>query len=101
MRLFERLRESLWSLRDRDQVHVIRHEAVAQQAESIKLRIFPQQLKVSDAVRIAGQNHLSRIPALRNMMRNADDHDTRQPSHKKKLTGMTRSAHGDGLALPL
>jgi hypothetical protein len=101
MRLFERLRESLCSLRNRDQVHVIRHEAIAQQGESIKLRILPQQLKVSDAIRIAGENHLSRIPPLRNMMGNVDDHDTRQPSHRKKLTGMTQSAHSDSLELPL
>jgi len=101
MSLFERLRESLWSLRDRDQMHVIRHEAVAQQGKSVKLRIFPQQLKVSDAIRVAGQNHLSRIPPLSNMMRNVDDHHPRQSSHRKKLTGMVGSGHGDGSELPL
>jgi hypothetical protein len=101
MSLFERLRQSLWSLRNRDQVHVIRHQAVAQQRQSVELRILPQQLKVSNAIRIAGQNHLSRIPPLRNMMGNVDDHDTRQPSHRKKLTGMNRSVQRYGLGSPL
>jgi hypothetical protein len=101
MCLFERLRESLWSLRNCDQVYVIRHEAVAQQRKSVKLRILSQQLKVGDAVRIAGENYLSRISPLRNMMRNVDDHDTRQSSHRKKITGMTRSADNDGLGLPV
>ncbi len=64
-------------LRNRDQVHVIRHQAVPQHGESVKLRIVPKQLKVSDAVRIAGQDYLSRIPALSNMVGNVDDHNTR------------------------
>jgi hypothetical protein len=44
---------------------------------------------------------LSGISPLRNMMRNADDHDTRQSSHRKKITEMTRSADNDGVGLPL
>jgi hypothetical protein len=44
---------------------------------------------------------LSGIPPLSNMMGNADDYDTRQPSHRKKLTGMTQSAHSNGLVLAL
>jgi len=39
MCLFERLRQRLWSLRHRDRVRVIRHEAVAQPGESEKLRM--------------------------------------------------------------
>ncbi len=101
MRLFERLRERLRGSGNRDQVHVIRHEAVAQQGESVTLRILPQQLKVSDAVRIAGENDLSGIPPLRNMMRNVDDHDTRQPSHSMKIAEITWPADNDGVVLPL
>ena len=77
MSLFERLPESLGGLRNCDQVHVIRHQAVAQQGESVKLRVLPQQLKISDVLGIAGQNHLSRIPPLSNMVGHVDDHDTR------------------------
>ena len=99
MSLFEGLRDSLWSLRNHDQMDVIRHETVAQHEESVKLRILPQQLQVSDAVCIARQNDLSRIPSLRNMMGNVDDHDTRQSSHTMKLAEIPCSADNDGAAL--
>ena len=88
-------------MRNGDQVHMIRHKAVTQQGESVKLRVRPQQFKISDALRIAGKNYLSRVPPLSNMVGNVDDHDTRQPSHRKNLTGMTQSAHGNGLDLPI
>src|ERR1700722_6326823 len=99
MGLFERLREGLWGLRNRDQVHVIRHEAVAQQRESGKLRILAQQLEVSKTLGIAGKNHLSRVPSLRNMMGNVGDPYPRQPSDLEKLTGMTHSANSNNLEL--
>jgi hypothetical protein len=44
---------------------------------------------------------LSRIPPLSNMVGHVDDHDTRQPGHRKKLTGMTQSAHSNGSGLAL
>ncbi len=50
----------------------------------VNLGILPQRLKMSDEIRIARENDLSRIPPLRNMMGNVDDHDARQPSHSKK-----------------
>jgi hypothetical protein len=78
---------------------VIRHEAVAQQRESVKLRILAQQLEVSKTLGIAGKNHLSRVPPLRNMMGNVGDHYPRQPSHLEKLTGMTHSANSNNLEL--
>jgi hypothetical protein len=82
--VFEGLRKSLRSMWNRDPMHMIRHEAIAQQRQSVKLRVLAQQLKVSDALGIAGQNHLSRIAPLSNMVRNVDDHHTRQPSPRKK-----------------
>ena len=77
---------------------MIRHEAVAQQAEIVKLRILSQQLKVGDAIGIAGENDLSRIATLRNMVSNAGDHDTRESSHSKKLTEMIGRRMMDGLS---
>jgi hypothetical protein len=52
----------------------------------MQVGVLPQQLKISDAIRIAGENYLSRIPPLRNMMGNVCDNDTRQPSHTKNIT---------------
>src|ERR1700730_12937442 len=73
-------------------VHVIRHEAVPEDGEPIKLRILPQQLNISEAIHIARENDLSRIPPLRNMMGNVDDHNARQPSHGMKITEIIQSA---------
>ena len=45
-----------------------------------------------------GENPLSRIPTLGNMMANVDGHDRRQPSLRKKITGMP--ARRDDLGWP-
>ena len=82
MRLFQRLRQRLGGLRYSDQVHMIRHQAVPQQGETVKLGIVLQQLKVSDAIGIAGEDNLPRVSPLRNMMSNVGDYDTRQSSHR-------------------
>ena len=65
---------------------MFRHQTVSEQGQTIKLGVLPQQLKIGDAICIAGEDDLSGIAALRNMMGNVDDHDAGQPSHKKNLT---------------
>ena len=65
---------------------MIRHEAVPQQRKTVKLRVLLQQVEIGDAIRIAREDDLSRIAALRNVVRNIGDHDTRQSSHSKNLT---------------
>ena len=80
MRLFQRLRERLGGLWYRDHVHDST-SGIAQQ-ESVKLGILLQQLKVSDAIGIAGEDNLPRVSPLRNMMSNVGDYDTRQSSHR-------------------
>jgi hypothetical protein len=51
-----------------DQVHVIRHQAVAQQGKSVEFGTLPQQLEIGDPVCIVSQNHLPGVAALGNMM---------------------------------
>ena len=72
-------------------MHMIRHQAVPQQRDTVKVRILSQELKISDAIGVAGENDLSRIPPLRNVMGNVDDHNARQPSHGKTITEVIRS----------
>jgi len=48
------------------------------------LGIFSEQLEISDAIRLAGENDLSRIPPLGNMMGDVEHHDAGQSSHSKK-----------------
>ena len=52
----------------------------------MELGIFSQQVGVSAAVRIIGENDLSGVATLRNMMGNVDDHDARQAGHWKKIS---------------
>jgi hypothetical protein len=85
VRLLERLRERPKGVRNSNQMHMIRHQAVSQQGKAIKLGVLAQQLKIGDAIVVAGEDDLSGIAALRNMMGNIDDHDAGQPSHRKKL----------------
>jgi hypothetical protein len=54
----------------------------------VELGIFSQQVEISDAVGIVGQNDLSGIATLRNMMWNVDYDDARQPGHGKKISEM-------------
>ena len=81
MSLFERLREGHWTVRYGDEVYVIRHKAVAQQRNTVKLRILAEQLQIGNAVALVGENYLASISALRNMMRNVDDHHAGKTSH--------------------
>ncbi len=85
--VFESLRHRVVRVRDHDQMHMIGHEAVAQQRETVEFGILAQQFEIRDAVSVVGQNHLPRIATLRNMMGTVDDNDARQSSHPKKISG--------------
>jgi hypothetical protein len=69
-------------------MYVVRHEAPTQQRKTVELGIFSQQVEVSDAVGIIGQNDLSGVATLRNMMGNVHDDDARQAGHWKKISEM-------------
>lgn len=76
MRLSQRVRECLRSMRNYNEMDMIRHKAVPQQRHGVKLRVLAQQLQVGGAIGVAGENDLSRISALRHMMQNVRDHHT-------------------------
>jgi hypothetical protein len=61
--------ERLRTVRNHDQVHVIRHQTVAQQRKPVKIRILSQEREISGAFLVTVENHLSRIAPLRNMVR--------------------------------
>ena len=84
--VFERLRERPRVQRNSDQVHVIRHQAVTQQRETVQLRVLPQQLQIGEAIGIAGENDLSGIATLRNMMGNIHRDHARKSSHNEKIS---------------
>jgi hypothetical protein len=47
----------------------------------VKFGILSQQCQVSAAIRVAGQNHLSSVTPLRNMMRDVDHYNAWQAGH--------------------
>jgi hypothetical protein len=49
-------------------MHVIGHEAVAEERDVVKFRILTQQLEIGGAVGVVGEDELSSIAALGNMM---------------------------------
>ena len=73
---------------------MIRHQAVSEEREAIKRGILPQQSQVSQAIGVAGENDLSGIASLRNMMGNIHHDNARESSHKKKVSEMECVAAG-------
>jgi hypothetical protein len=88
--------------RHSDQVHVVGHEAVAQQRETVEVRILPQQLQIDKPVGIMNKNGLAGLAALGNMVGEIDDHEAGEPWGKRtrkleawgKLTLLGRSEPG-------
>ena len=72
-------------------MHVVRHEAIAQQRKTVEFGILPEQVNVNDAVGGVGQNYLAGVATLGNMMGNVDDHYARQPRHCMKVSEVIRS----------
>ncbi len=75
MRLFERLPKRIWPVRHRDQVHMVRHQAVAQHPKAMQLRVLAQQSQIYGAISIVGENDLSGVSSLRHVVRDIDDYD--------------------------
>ena len=56
---------------------MIRHETVAEKRDLVKFAILSKQLEISGAVGVVGEDELSGIAALSNMMREIGDGDPR------------------------
>ena len=81
MGLFERLRKRSRAIRNHDQVHMIRHQTIAQHRELVQIGMLTQQLEIDRAIRVVGKNDLAGVAALRNMMGNANRYHPRKSSH--------------------
>ena len=68
-------------------MHVIGHETVAEEREIIEFRILTQQLEISGAVGVVGEDELSGIAALGNMMGKIGNGNPRQTCHEWNLSG--------------
>lgn len=57
----------------------------------------PEFFQVGDSIRVAGENDLSRIATLRNMMRNIQNDHARQSGHEVKIAERVQSAASECL----
>jgi hypothetical protein len=62
--MFERLRQSLPRAGNRDEMHVIGHQAIAEQGKAMQLGIAPEQVEIDKPVGIAGKDDLPGVAAL-------------------------------------
>jgi hypothetical protein len=68
MSVLQSERKRLGPPRDDDQMHVVGHEAIADQRESLDLAVGPEQVEVNQAVGIGFEDELTRVATLRDMM---------------------------------
>ncbi len=58
------------------QVDVVRNQAIANQRQEMKVHGLPQQIQINRPLGIAGQNELTRVATLRDMVGNINCNDT-------------------------
>jgi hypothetical protein len=66
-------------------MHMIRHQAVPQQAQFMKLNVLPQELQVNQALAIRRKDELPRVAPLRHVVPNINCNDTGQTRHLNKI----------------
>ena len=62
------------------------HPPITQHREAVEFAVPPQQFQVDDPVAVAAEDHLPRVPTLRNMMRDVACDYTRQSGHEGRVT---------------
>ena len=62
-------------------MQVIRHQAIADQPDSMKFDVLAQKIEIHQAVGIAIQDKSPRIPTLGNVVRNIHGDDSSQTCH--------------------
>ena len=73
--------QGLGPVRDRDQVHMVRHETEAEHGQAVELTIGFQKLEVDEAVGVGVEDAVPGVAALRDMVRQAGGDDASQTSH--------------------
>jgi hypothetical protein len=63
-------------------MNMIRHEAVAEQGETMEPAIMLKQLQINEAAGVGFQDELARVPALSDVMRRINCDNAGQTSHR-------------------
>src|SRR5467141_4063109 len=62
-------------------MHMVAHQAVAQQRQVVKLNVLPQQLQVNQAFAIRSEKELPRVTTLGDVVRDINDYNMGQTSY--------------------
>ena len=81
MRLPQTERQGVLAFRHPDQVHVVGHEAIADQPETCRFAIFGDEAKIGVAIAVAAKDVLAVVAALRDVMGQSGSDDSREPGH--------------------
>ena len=80
-----------------DQMHVVPHQAVRPDAVAVLAGPLDQQREVLSVVLVAEERLHAAVPALRDMVRQPRNHDSRYPRHNETLTDRTTRQHANNL----
>ena len=81
MRFSDRQPQTIRARRREYQVNMIGHETVRPHVDPGLARLLSQQISIDLMVAVLKKDRLPTIPALRNVMRKAGNHRTRQSCH--------------------
>src|SRR5208282_5048706 len=85
MRLANRPPQTVLRVRHRDQLRMIRHQAISPDFHATLLAPMTHQLQIGGVILLAKERRLPTVPALGNMMRHPGNNDTCQSSHAVNL----------------
>ena len=83
MRVLERPCQGFRAAGNQDQMHVVGHEAVAEQREFVQLNGVAQQFQVGRPLAVFRKQELPGVAPLRHVVRNINDCDTCQTRHQR------------------
>jgi len=66
--------ERVRGARNHHQMNMVRHQAVAENGETVQAGMLPQQAKIHRPLRIGAKDKLPCVAALRHMVRNVDSY---------------------------
>ena len=71
-------------VRNRDQVDMVRHEAISNEGDAVEDDVLAQQIEVDCSIGVALQDEATPIPTLRHMVWYVNGNHTSKSSHAKK-----------------
>ena len=84
MGLLQCLCQTIDFVRNRDQVDMVRHEAIPNEGDAVEGDVLAQQLELNCSIGVAVQYEAPPVPTLRHMVWNVNGNHTSESSHARK-----------------